>query len=227
MRKVANMMPKLQAKALSIFADITCMTPARTDKLLRVLKTRQCDLTVVLENVLDPHNVSAVMRTCDAVGVQDLHILSTRVARPKNWGFKSSSSASKWLTIHYHESATDCIVQLRKRYSRILCADAGEQALDLYAEDLTQPTAIIFGNELEGVGEDTRLLCDGILSIPQTGIIHSLNISVACAVILYEAYRQKKLAGHYKRDDLSLPEKQQLQELWGIRTSEAGEKLSK
>src|SRR6187399_2384653 len=81
------------------------MTPERREKLLSVLKKRQDNLAVVLENVQDPHNISAVMRTCDAVGVQDIYILNTKIPRHKKWGAKSSSSAAKWLTIHQFENA--------------------------------------------------------------------------------------------------------------------------
>ncbi|MBS1656064.1 MAG: RNA methyltransferase, partial [Bacteroidetes bacterium] len=78
------------------------MTPERKEKLIHVLSNRQPDITVVLENVFDPHNISAVMRTCDAVGIQDIYILTTKIPKHKKWGAKSSSSAAKWLTIHQY-----------------------------------------------------------------------------------------------------------------------------
>lgn len=192
------------------------MTAARKEKLMAVLAKRQGNLTVVLENVLDPHNVSAVMRTCDAVGIQDLYILNTRVARPGNWGFKSSSSASKWLTIHQFESAAGCFAALRMKYEYILAAIAGPGSGELYQTDLTRSTAIVFGNELDGITEGTAALCDSQVCIPQVGIIHSLNISVACAVVLYEGYRQKKNAGHYDGGSLPEPQKQLLIEQWNL-----------
>src|SRR5207344_2190955 len=96
------------------------MTPERYERLTSVLSKRQPDLTVVLENVFDPHNISAVMRSCDAVGIQDIYILNTKIPRHKKWGAKSSSSAAKWLTIHQYESAGECFATLRKNYSTIL-----------------------------------------------------------------------------------------------------------
>src|SRR5690349_18245614 len=105
------------------------MTPERRAKLLEVLRKRQTDLTVVLENVFDPHNISAVMRTCDAVGVQDVYILNTKIPRHKKWGAKSSSSAAKWLTIHQFENAEECFSSLRKRYSKILTTHLGSNAV--------------------------------------------------------------------------------------------------
>ena len=96
------------------------MTPEREERIKNVLDKRQKDLTVVLENVFDPHNISAVMRTCDAVGIQDIHVLNTKIRKHKKWGARSSSSASKWLTIHQYSDATDCFTELRKKYPLIL-----------------------------------------------------------------------------------------------------------
>lgn len=173
------------------------MTPERKEKLLSVLSKRQPDITVVLENVFDPHNISAVMRTCDAVGVQDIHILNTRIPRHKKWGFKSSSSASKWLTIHQFEDANACFASLRQRYSTILTTHLSGDAVSLHEVDFSKSIALVFGNEHNGVSDEVRAMSDGNFIIPQVGIIRSLNISVACAVTLYEAFRQKKVAGHY------------------------------
>ena len=192
------------------------MTPERFNKLTAVLQKRQIDLTVVLENVFDPHNISAVMRTCDAVGVQEIFILNNRIPRHKKWGARSSSSAAKWLTIHQFEDPAECFHQLRLRYDKILTTHLSSDASLLHELDLTQRTALVFGNEHSGVSEEIRALADGNFIIPQAGIIQSLNISVACAVSLYEAYRQKEIAGHYQRNDLEHPLKKQVQKDWGI-----------
>ncbi|MHA4846844.1 TrmH family RNA methyltransferase [Flavitalea antarctica] len=173
------------------------MTPEREARLLTVLSKRQDDLTVVLENVFDPHNISAVMRTCDAVGIQDIYILNTKIPIHKKWGAKSSSSAVKWLTIHQFTDAAECMAVLRRSYDKILTTHLSADAVDLYGIDFTGKLALIFGNEHSGVSDEIRDMADGNFLIPQSGIIQSLNISVACAVCLYEAYRQKSLAGHY------------------------------
>jgi tRNA (guanosine-2'-O-)-methyltransferase len=178
------------------------MTPERQQRLTSVLNKRQNDITVVLENVFDPHNISAVMRTCDAVGVQDIFILNTKIPRHKKWGAKSSSSAAKWLTIHQFEDASECFSSLRKRFSTILTTHLSSDAVDLYALDFTKSIALVFGNEHSGVSEEIRSLADGNFLIPQMGIIRSLNISVACAVTLYEGLRQKTAAGHYNHQKL-------------------------
>jgi tRNA (guanosine-2'-O-)-methyltransferase len=173
------------------------MTPERKEKLDRVLRHRQPDLTVVLENVFDPHNISAVMRSCESVGIQDIYVLNTRIPRHKKWGSRSSSSAAKWLTIHQFTDVRECITALRSNYDRILTTHLGGDSVDLYSLDMTARVALVFGNEHSGVSDEIRLAADGNFIIPQAGIIQSLNISVACAVTIYEAYRQKRQAGHY------------------------------
>lgn len=193
------------------------MTPERREKLIAVLSKRQPDITVVLENVFDPHNISAVMRTCDAVGVQELFILNTKIPRHKKWGARSSSSAAKWLTIHQFEDTAECFLSLRKRYSTVLTTHLSSDAVNLYDVDMTQSIALVFGNEHSGVSEEIRSLSDGNFIIPQVGIIRSLNISVACAVTLYEAYRQKNNAGHYKRKDMDHYLKKGLLEEWMLK----------
>lgn len=190
------------------------MTPQREHRITSVLDKRQEDIVIVLENVFDPHNISAVMRTCDAVGVQDLFVLNTRIPRHKKWGAKSSSSAAQWLTIHQYDNAEECFAQLRKRADRILTTHLSGDAVSLYELDLTGRIALVFGNEHSGVSDEIRALADGNFIIPQVGIIKSLNISVACAVTLYEAYRQKSVAGHYDRRSLNPGRHDQLLKEW-------------
>jgi len=192
------------------------MTPERRDRLQKVLSKRQDDITIVLENVFDPHNISAVMRTCDAVGVQEVYVLNTKIPRHKKWGARSSSSAAKWLTVHQFENAEKCFSSLRSKYSKILTTHLSSDAVNLYSINLTEPIALVFGNEHSGVSEDIIKLADGNFIIPQSGIIRSLNISVACAVTLYEAYRQKSLAGHYDQPGLSVNLRNSLLESWGL-----------
>ena len=195
------------------------MTPERKAKLESVLSKRQNDITVVLENVFDPHNISAVMRTCDAVGVQEIYVLNTKIPRHKKWGPKSSSSAAKWLSIYQFENAEECFSELRKKYSKILTTHLSNDALNLYELDLTQPLTLVFGNEHSGVSEEIRNLADGNFIIPQAGIIRSLNISVACAVTLYEAYRQKTIAGYYDKAKLNGDVLKALMDKWGYENS--------
>lgn len=191
------------------------MTPERSARLNAVLEKRQPDITVVLENVADPHNISAVMRTCDAVGVQDIYILNTVVPKHKKWGTRSSSSAAKWLSVHQFTDIEECFRELRTKYSKIYSTHLTEEAKGLYELNLTEPVALVFGNEHSGLSDEILNRCDGNFHIPQVGIIRSLNISVACAVTLYEAYRQKFIAGHYNNTRLTPAAYESLLESWG------------
>jgi tRNA (guanosine-2'-O-)-methyltransferase len=192
------------------------MTEERLNKITSVLSHRQNDLTVVLENVFDPHNISAVMRTCDAVGVQEIFILNTQIPLHKRWGKRSSSSALKWLTVHQFDNLDDCMIVVREQYDNVLTTHLSQDAVNLYDLDLTKKTALVFGNEHSGLSEEIRALADGNFMIPQTGMIRSLNISVACAVTLYEAYRQKGEAGHYQKQKLPDQQYENLFKQWEL-----------
>ena len=193
------------------------MTPERIHRLASVLNKRQGDITIVLENVFDPHNISAVMRTCDAVGVQDIYVLNTKIPPHKKWGAKSSSSAAKWLTIHQFDKAAECFSSLRNHYSTILTTHLSSDAVSLHHIDFTKSIALVFGNEHSGVSEEIRALADGNFIIPQIGIIQSLNISVACAVTLYEAMRQRTNAGLYNQRSLDDVRYNELAKEWGFK----------
>ncbi|WP_315815963.1 TrmH family RNA methyltransferase [Paraflavitalea speifideaquila] len=131
-------------------------------------------------------------------------------------GAKSSSSAAKWLTIHQYTDAQECFQKIRASYSRILTTHLSSDAIDLYSIDFTGSVALVFGNEHAGVTDEIRGMADGNFIIPQQGIIQSLNISVACAVTLYEAYRQKKNAGHYDQRKLEGQQLGTLLDEWGF-----------
>jgi tRNA (guanosine-2'-O-)-methyltransferase len=194
------------------------MTPERRQRLSDILDRRQSNLTVVMENVSDPHNISAVMRTCDAVGIQDVYILNTQIPSHKKWGKKSSSSASKWLTIHQFTDLNRCLDTIREHYDTIFTTRLSDDAISLYQLDLTGSTALVFGNEKDGVSPEISARADGNFIIPQVGMIRSLNISVACAVTLYEAFRQKSALGHYDAPHLSPEKKIQIAQKWGLQT---------
>ena len=193
------------------------MTPEREAKIKRVLNHRQGGLVVVMENVHDPHNISAVMRTCDAVGVQDLFVLTTVISRHKKFGKNSSASAAGWLTIHQYDHTRECMDAVRQHCDKIFATHLGVESHSLYELDLTQRVALVFGNEHAGVTEECLKYCDGNFIIPQVGMVQSLNISVACAITLYEAFRQRQQAGFYEGKP-QLPEGQwgSLAQKWGL-----------
>jgi tRNA (guanosine-2'-O-)-methyltransferase len=180
-------------------------------KFKRVAARRQPDLTVILENVHDPHNVSAVLRSCDSVGIREIFVLYTDPGLDEDrleLGKRSSAGARKWVDVHFYADADVCFRRVRQRYSRILSTHLDEEAVPLYDLDLTTPVALLFGNERDGVSEEALAYSDGNFTIPQVGMSASLNISVACAVTLYEAFRQRWLQGRYT-DQLPMDATQQ------------------
>ena len=192
------------------------MTNQRKQRIETVLNKRQNDLTVILENVFDPHNISAVMRSCDAVGVKEIYVLNTKIPMHKKWGSRSSSSAAKWMTIHQFDDVSACFHTVRNKYKNIYTTFLSKGSKSLYDLSFIEPVALVFGNEHEGVTEEIRQQADGNFIIPQVGMITSLNISVACAVTLYEAFRQKSLAGHYNQQKLTIEEYKTLYDQWEL-----------
>ncbi len=178
------------------------MTSERLQKIEAVLSKRQNDITVVLENINDPHNISAIMRSCDAIGIQEIYILNTKIPAYQKWDSRSSSSAMKWLTVHQFINAAACFEAIRKKHLHILTTNLTSGAVSLYDLDLTQSVALVFGNEHSGVSEEIKAFADGNFAIPQVGMIRSLNVSVACAVSLYEAFRQRTTAGQYEKQTI-------------------------
>ena len=160
------------------------------------------------------------MRTCDAVGIQEIYVLNNRIPRHKKWGRQSSSSAAKWLTIHQFSDVEECFKEVRKKYNKIFATHLSSSSVDLYDIDFTERVALVFGNEHSGVSEEILPLVDGNIIIPQVGIIRSLNISVACAVTVYEAFRQKSKAGHYNQRKMGEAEAQSLWNEWSLKNRE-------
>jgi len=164
------------------------------ERMTQVLGRRLPDLTVVLENIHDPHNVSAILRTCDAVGVVRVELLYTCEAFPKI-GKKSSSSASKWVDRRRHTSVEECYAVLRREGYRIIATRLDADAPTVFESTLTGNVALVLGNEHRGVSDEAARRADARLYIPMRGMIESLNVSVAAAVLLYEALRQRLARG--------------------------------
>ena len=185
----------------------------RVARLEHVLQHRQPDLTVVMENIHDPHNVSAMLRSCDAAGVWEVQLLYNMDAFPKI-GKKSSASAGKWIERRKFKAVTECYGKLRSEGFRIYATRLDERADSLYDLDLTQKIALVFGNEHRGVSDEAAGNADGLVQIPMYGMIQSLNVSVACAIILYEALRQRLKRRGYGTSKFAKEEYTALLEKW-------------
>lgn len=172
------------------------VTPRRRARLREVLAQRQPDLTLVLANIHDPHNVSAIYRSCDAFGVARVHLYYTDTPFPA-LGRKSSASARKWVESERHRDREALFAALRGQGMRVLATSCSPEARPLRDWDFLRPTAVILGNEHEGVDASLLAMADGSLYIPMHGMIQSFNVSVAAAIILAEAARQREAAGFY------------------------------
>lgn len=173
-------------------------TTSRIERIRDVAAARQGGLTLVLEDVHDPHNAEAVFRSCDAFGVQDVHLIFDNEAPfdPRRVGKVTSASANKWLTFSSHGSIADCIKSLRAARYRLVAAVPSPQGEDLVEADLTAPRlALLFGNEHRGLSDTALEAADMVLSIATVGMVRSLNLSVAAAVCLYEVTRQRNASG--------------------------------
>lgn len=182
------------------------MTPARFAKLRRVLATRQDSLTVLLDQVHKPHNVAAVVRTCDAVGISQVHAVSADRELARHHGI--SGGSRKWVRMHVHRALDAAVSALRAQDMQLVAAHPGPRCVDFRDIDYTRPTAVLLGAELWGVSEAGLAAADHHVRIPMVGMVASLNVSVAAAVILYEAQRQRADAGLYAPRSLDDPRMQ-------------------
>jgi tRNA (guanosine-2'-O-)-methyltransferase len=160
-----------------------------------VLSLRQPDLTVVAENLHKPRNFSAVIRTCDAVGIQQVHVIPGETTPRRHW--HTSQGAEKWVEVRRHESVRAAADWLKDRGFQLVAAHLSPAAADFRTVDYTVPTALVIGTELFGVSDAALELSDVQIGIPMMGMSQSLNVSVACALVLYEAQRQRRSAGLY------------------------------
>lgn len=171
------------------------MTPERFRKLKEVLLRRQPDLTVLAADVHKPHNISAIVRTCDAVGIHRVHAVSP--SGEFHHHRMASGGSRHWVGLELHASLADALDTLRGSGWRLVAAHPHESARDFREIDYTRRTAIVLGSELEGLEQEAINAADETITIPMAGMVESLNVSVAAALILYEAQRQRSNAGMY------------------------------
>lgn len=183
------------------------LTETRKARLRRVVACRQPDLTLVLHNIHDPHNVSAILRSCDAFGVGGVHLLYTRESFP-NLSDSSSASARKWVDTTRHRDASSLVASLEGQGFSVVATGMNPDTVPVMEWDFTQPTAVILGNEHRGLDADLAALVPHSVGVPMYGMVQSLNVSVAAAIILYEAVRQRRAAGILERPALD-PEVQE------------------
>ena len=178
------------------------LTPQRNFKLKELARKRQNDLCVVLENVHDPHNIGAVMRTCDACGIPNIFVIYTEdgINSEKEYiGINASQGTKKWVKCHFFKSIKECMNVVQSRYDQIIATHLSVDGKSLYEYDFTKSSALVFGNESKGLSENILKYCTSNMFIPMMGMAQSLNISVAAAVSIYEALRQRQNEGYYDK----------------------------
>lgn len=169
------------------------LLPRRFERLKAVLDRRMGDLTVLLEHVEKPHNLSAILRTCDAVGALEAHVVSLKDRLPT---FNSTAQGSqKWVPLHGHSSGVEAAQALKARGFRLYGTHLSVEAVDYRQCDFTGPTAFVLGAEKWGLSEAMAEAVDQAIVIPMNGMVQSLNVSVAAATLLFEALRQREVAG--------------------------------
>jgi tRNA (guanosine-2'-O-)-methyltransferase len=188
-------------------------TEERISRVREVLSRRQPDLRVVLENVTNEHNANAVLRTCDAAGVLRVDVIAPGGA-PLPINKAITTRADKWLELRYHSAPAACLFALKADGCRIAATDLGPGAVPYGEIDYTVPTAIVFGNEKEGLSPETLALADVRVRVPMFGMAQSLNLSVSVGVILYEAVRQRAARGMYDEPRLTADELREYVSRW-------------
>jgi len=176
------------------------MSPERYARIRDFLSLRQPSLTLCLEQLHKPHNVSAIVRSCDAVGVYEVHAVWDKKPDIR----KSTAMGSEnWVYTQEHLCIEDAVSHLKTQKMQVLVTNLSENAVDFRDIDYTLPTAIILGQEKYGATQEAIAAADQDIIIPMVGMVQSLNVSVAAALILYEAQRQRQLAGMYNVQQLT------------------------
>jgi len=183
------------------------MTPERLERINTLLTKRQANLTVMFEEVQNPYNVSAIIRTADSVGINAVHFVGHEKADLRK---RTSMGSHAWVKSHCHETTEHAISSLKKQNMQVLVTHLDSSAVDFREIDYTLPTAIILGQEKYGTSDEAIAMADHSIVIPMVGMVQSLNVSVAAALILYEAQRQRQNAGMYNVRSLSDAECQRI-----------------
>lgn len=158
------------------------ITDNKREKIAAVLNERTRHFTVLLEDIYQPHNASACLRSCDCLGLQDVHIVERRNDyRPNN---NVSMGSSKWLTLHHYHRPESAIETLKVKGYRLIATSPNEDGYDLSTLPIDQPVALLFGSEHKGLSDSAMAAAEGYLRIPMFGFTESFNISVTLALAI-------------------------------------------
>lgn len=186
------------------------LTPQRRNLFEKVIEQRTNHFTVVTEDVYQLHNTSAVIRSCDVFGVQNIHVIEEKNSRKLDR--EIAMGAQKWVSLNRHHSSKDCIKLLREKGYQIVATRPHGEAVDLPDFNIEKPAAIFFGTEKDGLSEEVVKEADVFLQIPMFGFTESLNISVSAAIILQ--HLTQRLRRSHSSWQLSDSEKNEIKYEW-------------
>jgi len=158
------------------------LTDNRKEKFLKVLQNRTKHFTIAIEDVFQMHNTSAVMRSCEVFGIQELHVIEERYG--KSIDKEIAMGAQKWVDIHTFDNVSNCVATLKSKGYQIIATTPHENDCLLDDFDISKPSALFFGTERDGLSQEILQQADGFLKIPMVGFTESLNISVSAAIII-------------------------------------------
>ncbi len=199
----------------------TYLTDRRNNLFQKVLSERTRHFTVVTEDVYQLHNTSAVMRTCDVFGIQDLHVVEEKLS--KRIDKEIAMGAQKWVDFKRYNSINDCIKNLKSSGYQIIATTPHDNSTMLHEFDVSKKSAFFFGRETEGLSDIVMDSADGFLKIPMYGFTESLNISVSAAIILQSVVSKMKQTN--VNWQLSEEEKIELEMQWLKKTIKASEEI--
>lgn len=198
------------------------LTPERQARIRSAVELRTCNVVPVLENIYDRGNVSAVLRSAEAMGYQCAHVIE--IGEKFKSANRVTQGADKWLDVKRWKSTVECTRELKAKGFQILATHLDERAKPIGEMDFSKPTAIVFGNEKDGISQEMIAEADQTIIIPMHGFVQSFNISVAAAIGLYHIYMERmRVLGHH--GDLSEEEKEILRAEFSLRSSKNPEKL--
>jgi len=169
---------------------LSFLTERRKNLFEEVISKRTRHFTVVTEDVYQMHNTSAVMRSCDVFGIQELHVIEEKIS--KEIDREIAMGAQKWVNIHRHHSTKECIDNLKEKGYQIIATTPHNNSTELKDFDILKKSAFFFGKEKEGLSDVVLDAADGYLKIPMYGFTESLNISVSAAIILQSVVTRLK-----------------------------------
>lgn len=200
------------------------LTPERRQRIDQVLAERTDSVSVILENIYDRGNASAVMRSAEAFGLMNIHLIE--LGEKFKESQRTTAGAEKWLEIHRWKSTLECVKHLKKQGIKIYATHLGEGSVPMESIDFSKPAAIVLGNEKDGISKEMIAEADHLVILPMCGFVQSYNISVAAALSFYQIYqdRRKRLG---KNGDLSAEQIKKFKAHYYLRTQASGEDVLK